>query len=87
MNRLASVLAPLEQMSRSVQLEDPPCWPGQRVWRGPSPGWKVIAALGASHVDVGDARSVGDGVLARSYGRHRRSRATAVLRRDRDRRQ
>ena len=56
-------------MSRSVQLEDPPGWPDRRVWRGrPAVIARldgVIAALGASHVDVEDARSVGEGVLTR----------------------
>ena len=55
-------------MSRSVQLEDPPGWPGEGVWRGRAAAIarldQVIAALGASHVDVEDARSVGEGVLA-----------------------
>jgi 1-acyl-sn-glycerol-3-phosphate acyltransferase len=56
-------------MSRSVQLEDPPGWPGKRVWRGRAAAIarldEVIAELGASQVDVEDARSVGEGVLAR----------------------
>jgi 1-acyl-sn-glycerol-3-phosphate acyltransferase len=56
-------------MSRRVQLEDPPGWPGHRVWRGRAAAIarldEVIAALGASHVDAEDARSVGEGVLAR----------------------
>jgi 1-acyl-sn-glycerol-3-phosphate acyltransferase len=56
-------------MSRSVQLEDPPGWPGEGVWRGRAAAIarldEVIAALGASHVEVADARSVGEGVLTR----------------------
>ena len=56
-------------MSRWVQLEDPPGWPGEGAWRGRAAAIarldEVIAALGASHVDVEDARSVGEGVLAR----------------------
>ena len=56
-------------MSRWVELEDPPGWPGAGVWRGRTAAIarldEVIAALGASHVDVEDARSVGEGVLAR----------------------
>ena len=56
-------------MSRWVQLEDPPGWPGERVSRGRAATVarldEVIATLGASHVDVEDARSVGEGVLAR----------------------
>jgi len=56
-------------MSRWVQLEDPPGWPGARTWRGRAAAIarldEVTAALGASHVDVEDARSVGEGVLAR----------------------
>ena len=56
-------------MSRWVQLEDPPGWPGEGVWRGRAAAIarldEVIAALGASHVEVEDARSVGEGVLAR----------------------
>jgi len=56
-------------MSRSVQLEDPPGWPGEGVWRGRAATIArfdaVIATLGASHVEVEDARSVGEGVLAR----------------------
>jgi 1-acyl-sn-glycerol-3-phosphate acyltransferase len=56
-------------MSRSVQLEDPPGWPGEGVWRGRAAAIArldaVIATLGASHVEVEDARSVNEGVLAR----------------------
>jgi 1-acyl-sn-glycerol-3-phosphate acyltransferase len=56
-------------MSRWVQLEDPPGWPGARTWRGRAAAIarldEVTAALGASRVDVEDARSVGEGVLAR----------------------
>ena len=56
-------------MSRWVQLEDPPDWPGEGVWCGRAAAIarldEVIAALGASHVDVEDARSVGEGVLVR----------------------
>ncbi|HUJ34858.1 MAG TPA: lysophospholipid acyltransferase family protein [Solirubrobacteraceae bacterium] len=56
-------------MSRRVQLEDPPGWPGERVWRGRAAAIarldQVTAALRASHVDVDDARSVGEGVLVR----------------------
>jgi 1-acyl-sn-glycerol-3-phosphate acyltransferase len=56
-------------MSPSVQLEDPPGWPGESVWRGRAATIarfdEVIATLGASHVEVEDARSVGEGVLAR----------------------
>jgi len=56
-------------MSRRVQLEDPPGWPGEGVWRGRAAAIarldEVIAALGASHVDVEDTRSVGEGVLVR----------------------
>ena len=56
-------------MSRWVQLEDPPGWPGEGVWRGRAAAIarmdEVIAGLGASRVDVEDARSVGEGVLVR----------------------
>ncbi len=56
-------------MSRSVQLEDPPGWPGEGVWYGRAAAIarldQVIATLGASHVEVEDARSIGEGVLAR----------------------
>jgi 1-acyl-sn-glycerol-3-phosphate acyltransferase len=56
-------------MSRRVQLEDPPGWPGARVSRGRAAAIarlnEVIGAIGASHVDVEDEHSVGDGVLAR----------------------
>jgi 1-acyl-sn-glycerol-3-phosphate acyltransferase len=68
-------------MSRSVQLEDPPGWTGGGVWRGRSAVIarldQVIAELGAVHVDVEDARSVGEGVLAR----------LALMARDREPRQ
>jgi hypothetical protein len=51
------------------QLEDRPGWPGERVWRGRATAIarldEVIAALGASQLEVEDARSVGEGVLAR----------------------
>jgi 1-acyl-sn-glycerol-3-phosphate acyltransferase len=54
-------------MSRWVQLEDPPGWPGEGVWRGRAAVIarldEVIAELGAVHVSVEDARSVGEGVL------------------------
>jgi hypothetical protein len=56
-------------MSRWVQLEDPPGWPGEGVWRGRDAAIarldEVTAALGASHVDIEDARSVGEGALVR----------------------
>ena len=56
-------------MSHWVQLEDPPAWPGAGVWRGRAAVIarvdEVIAELGAGHVEVEDARSVGEGVLAR----------------------
>ncbi len=55
-------------MSRWVQLEDPPGWSGGGVWRGRRAVIarldEVIAQLGAVRVEVEDARSVGEGVLA-----------------------
>jgi ketosteroid isomerase-like protein len=55
-------------MSRWVQLEDPPGWPGEDVWRGRDAVIarldEVVAELGATHASVEAARSVGDGVLA-----------------------
>ena len=56
-------------MSHWVQLEDPPAWPGADVWRGRAAVIarldEVIAELGAAYVEVEDARSVAEGVLAR----------------------
>jgi 1-acyl-sn-glycerol-3-phosphate acyltransferase/ketosteroid isomerase-like protein len=54
-------------MSRWVQLSDPPDWPGAANWRGRDRAVarleEVASQLGATSVEVTEARTVGDQVL------------------------